>query len=92
VLIAKLAISTVFDSRSAEFLERWPRAIGASACRAGVEARPAMEGALQVVAMVVRTAMHSESVMLQGYLAQACISRSRIRPSLNQFKFRTTEY
>jgi hypothetical protein len=41
VLIAKLAISTVFDSRSAEFLERWPRAIGASACRAGVEARPA---------------------------------------------------
>jgi len=51
-----------------------------------------MEGALQVIAMVVRTAMHSESVMLQGYLAQACISRSRIRPSLNQFKFRTTEY
>jgi hypothetical protein len=66
VLIAKLAISTVFDSRSAEFLERWPRAIGASACRAGVEARPAMEGALQVIAMVVRTAMHSESVMAAG--------------------------
>jgi hypothetical protein len=35
VLIAKLAISTVFDSGSAEFLERWLGAISASACRAG---------------------------------------------------------
>jgi hypothetical protein len=76
VLIAKLAISTVFDSGSAEFLERWLRAICASACRAGVEARPtpAMQGTLQVIPMVVRTAMHSESVMPQGYLAQALYS------------------
>jgi hypothetical protein len=35
VLIAKLAISTVFDSGSAEFLERWLGTISASACRAG---------------------------------------------------------
>jgi hypothetical protein len=76
VLVAKLAISTDFDSGSAEFLKRCLRKISASACGAGVEARPtpAMQGALQVIPMVVRTAMHSESVMPQGYLAQALYS------------------
>jgi hypothetical protein len=73
VLIAKLAISTVFDSGSAEFLERWLGAISASA---GVEAcpTPAMQGALQVIPMVVRTALHSESFMPQWYFAQALYS------------------
>jgi hypothetical protein len=76
VLVAKLAFSTVFDSGSAEFLERWLRAISASACRAGVEAcpTPAMQGALQVIPMVVRTALHSESFMPQWYFAQALYS------------------
>jgi hypothetical protein len=76
VLVAKLALSTVFYSGSAEFLERWPHAISASARRSGVEARPtpAMQGTLQVIPVVVRTTMHSESVMLQGYLAQTLYS------------------
>jgi hypothetical protein len=51
-----------------------------------------MQGALQVIAMVVRTALHSESFMPQGYFRRLCIPRRRIRCSLNQFKFRTTEY